>query len=144
MSNDYKGFLRQNPDQTLSKFDYLHRCMKTKEVTNDFLEFFTHLFNPSFIERNGAIFVEENYDADRHAGFIERGVDESKMIVFMNLVEITEYFDFMDFDEAADLANVVCKCWGAKLDAVLPDSGYSAKVMLEDDLGEVYVGLVRN
>ncbi|MFA0997256.1 hypothetical protein ACDH54_16210, partial [Pseudomonas syringae] len=62
---------------------------------------------------------------------------------WLNMVEITSLLGDIGYDEAAELSAVIRDCWNKKLDRQFPDSGFEARLVLEDDLDEVWVTLCK-
>lgn len=139
----YSGFLADNGGRGLSKFEYLYMVMKTNTISSDFYLFFTKLFHPTIAVKGESYFIEENFDSDRYQECIAQGQASSEIAGWLNLVEITAFFEDMSYEEAGALANVVSDCWNATLVRAFPESGFISKVLFEEELGEVYVTLCK-
>jgi len=137
----YEAFLKANEGRSLSKFEYLYMVMRTNAISNDFYLFFSKLFHPTIVVKGGGYFIEENFDSDRYQECIAQGQTGSEIASWLNLVEITAFFEDMSYEEAGAFSNVVSDCWNATLAREFPESGFISKVLFEEELGEVYVTL---
>jgi len=137
----YGAFLKANEGRSLSKFEYLYMVMRTNTISNDFYLFFSKLFHPTIVVKEGGYFIEENFDNDRYQECIALGQTGSEVASWLNLVEITALFEDMSYEEAGAFSNVISDCWNATLAREFPESGFISKVLFEEELGEVYVTL---
>lgn len=140
----YEDYLAFNPKGTLSKFGYVWLVIQGGEITHDFLMCFTGFFNPEIFQRDGEFFVRENFEESRYQEYLDRGESAVNSSYWLNLVEVTSFFEALSFEEARTLADAIASCWIAKLNRTFPNSGFTAKVLLEEEFDEVYVTLCKD
>jgi len=139
----YAAFIKVNEGRSLSKFEYLYMVMRTNTISNDFYLFFSRLFHPNVVVKEGSYFIEENFDGDRYQEYIAQGQTSSEVAEWLNLVEITALFEDMSYEEAGALSMVVSDCWNATLVREFPESGFISKVIFEEEFGGIYVTLCK-
>jgi hypothetical protein len=134
----YKSFLGMSSIE-LSNFDYFYAVRQGLDVHEDFIASFVAIFNPVIIEVNDGLFVKENFTAKQYDDLLGGGVERSEIPYWLNMIELTDLLGEISYDSAAELGQVIRDCWAAKLEKTFPNSGFEARLLLEDDLDEVWV-----
>ncbi|WP_321902716.1 hypothetical protein [Paraburkholderia tropica] len=62
---------------------------------------------------------------------------------WINLIEVTGIFEGISFEKAKDLAATLAVAWDARIEKLFPDEATRATVIVEEELGEVYVTIGR-
>ncbi|NAS96643.1 hypothetical protein CU666_01760 [Pseudomonas syringae pv. actinidifoliorum] len=138
----YKDYLLANKDG-LSRFDYFYRVRTSLGLHDDVAMSVVALFNPTLFVHEGGYFVKENFTQDRYDQTVAQGIAPLEIPGWLNMVEITSLLGDIGYDEAAELGAVIRDCWNKKLDRQFPGSGFEARLVLEDDLDEVWVTLCK-
>jgi hypothetical protein len=127
----------------LSMFDYFYMVRASGAVHEDFIMSFAAVFNPTIVKQRGGFFVKENFNSKRYEELLEGGVERSDIPYWLNMLELTDFLGDVSYDYAAELGAVVCECWSSKLEKKFPNSGFEARLVLEDELDEVWVTLCK-
>ncbi|WP_122312930.1 hypothetical protein [Pseudomonas coronafaciens] len=140
--NSYEDYLAVNKNG-LSRFDYFYMIRVHEGLSDDFVMSFAALFNPTFFCREGEYFVEENYTDLKRKETLLGEVGTLGVAFWVNMVELTSLLGDISYEDAAELGAVIRDCWNTKLNRQFPDSGFEARLILEDDLDEVWVTLCK-
>ncbi|WP_174968248.1 hypothetical protein [Burkholderia lata] len=136
---DFASFLSVNQHGSFSGLDYVHVVYKDRGLVYDFLFHFGKLFLPDFKVVDGAIFVSELFRDEEYKRLLSDGKASHEIQFWINLLEITGMFDDIDTDQAAELAKLIVDGWNAKLQREFGDVSVPARVLCDDELGEVFV-----
>lgn len=142
VDKSYANYLRLNNGQ-VSRLSYLNMSKECDQIHKDFMCAFVSLFSPEIINLNGGYFIEVAYTRARHEKMLEDGADSLEIPYWMNIIELTSLLGDVDFDYAVEIGTVMRDCWNARLNKKFPDSGFSAQLVLWEDLDEVWVTLCK-
>ncbi|TCW85637.1 hypothetical protein C5O80_10750 [Burkholderia sp. SRS-46] len=138
-SFDFASFVSVNSPASVSGFDYVHTVYKCHALDYDFLFHFGKMFFPDFKVVDGAVFVSELFDDEKYKRMLGGGDVIREIQFWINLLEITGMFDDIDTDQAVELANLIVDGWNAKLQREFGEVSVPARVLCDDELGEVFV-----
>lgn len=130
-------------DGKVSRFKYLYMVLDSENIHDDFKCILFGLFNPTIFFLNEGYFIEENFTQDRYDQTVAQGIAPLEIPGWLNMIEITSLLGDVGYDEAAELGALIRDCWNTKLNRQFPDSGFEARLVLEDDLDEVWVTLCK-
>jgi hypothetical protein len=136
---DFASFVAVNQRANVSGLDYVHVAYKYHGLIYDFLFHFGKMFLPDFKVVDGAIFVSELFRDEEYKKLLSDGKAPHEIQFWINLLEITGMFDDIDTDQAAELAKLIVDGWNAKLQREFGDVSVPARVLCDDELGEVFV-----
>ncbi|VWC56358.1 hypothetical protein BLA18110_00356 [Burkholderia lata] len=136
---DFASFVSANQHTNVSGLDYVHVAYKDHGLIYDFLFHFGKLFLPDFKVVGGAIFVSELFSDEEYKRLLSDGKACHEIQFWINLLEITGMFDDIDTDQAAELAKLIVDGWNAKLQREFGDVPVPARVLCDEELGEVFV-----
>lgn len=142
MENDwtFQQFVKRNP--TSVGFDYLNLVYQAKEIPEDFVLWFSRLFRPEFMLRDGLLFVAQLFDSKRCQQLKEQGETDASVQFWMNLLELTSLFPGLGRNVADELARSLAKSWNQKIvDEGLPRTELARAI--EGEKGEVFVVIGR-
>jgi len=138
-SFNFKSFVLANNGRSISCFDYLHAVYKSHRLTADFIFCFAKLFWPDFKVIDGLIFISELFDEGRYRDLLNENRNSTEVQFWMNLLEITGLFDELTPDEAISFAEIISASWNSKLKYEFGTISVPARVIHDDDTGEVFV-----
>lgn len=127
----------------ISRFDYVYMLRDELGIDDDCLAAVVALFDPGIIKYQSGLFVEENFTLRQYEESIENGTDPSKIPYWLNMVELTSFLGDVSYEYAVNVGEVVRCCWASKLEKTYPDSGFEARLLREEELGEVWVTLCK-
>lgn len=138
-SFDFPSFTAANPPGSVSGLDYVHTVYKAHGLVYDFVFHFAKLFFPDFRVVGGGVFVSELFSDEEYGDLLSKGKAIHEIQFWINLLEITGMFDDIDVDQAAELAKLIVDGWNVKLQREFGDVSVPARVMCDDETGEVFV-----
>ena len=138
-SFNFKSFVSANRGQVVTGFDYLRAVYKAHGLTADFIVYFAKLFWPDFKMVDGQIFISDLFDSERYQSLLNNGRNPNEAQFWMNLLEITGLFDEISIDEAIQIAEAIAVNWNSKLDTEFSNESLPARVIHDDETGEVFV-----
>lgn len=138
-SFDFKSFVSANTGRVVTGFDYLHTIYKAHRLSVDFIVYFAKLFWPDFKIVDGLTFISELFDSERYQSLLKEGRNAKEAQFWMNLLEITGLFDELSIDGATQIAEAVAASWNSKLDTEFSNVSVPARVIRDDQTGEVFV-----
>lgn len=138
-SFDFESFVSANKGRLVTGFDYLHTIYKAHGLCADFIVYFAKLFWPDFKIVDGLTFISELFDSERYQSLLKDGRNSKEAQFWMNLLEITGLFDELSIDEATQIAEAIASSWNSKLEAEYGNLSVPARVIRDDETGEVFV-----
>lgn len=138
-SFDFKSFVSANTGRVVTGFDYLRAIYKADGLTADFIVYFAKLFWPDFKMVDGLTFISELFDSEHYQSLLKDGRNVNEAQFWINLLEITGLFDELSIDEAMQIAEAVAASWNSKLAVEFSDVLVPARVIRDDETGEVFV-----
>lgn len=138
-SFDYKSFVAANAGRQISTIDYLHTIYKAQNLPPDFVLWFAKLFWPEFKIVDGRIFVAELFDAEIYQRYLDERRSQGAAQFWLNLLEVTGVFDDLSVEQAMMVAEMLSKCWNAKLHEDFKVPTELARVIVEKETGELFV-----
>lgn len=141
-SNDsfsFDSFVLVNTSAVVTGYDYLHTMYKSLGLADDFILWFIKLIWPEFKMVDGLAFVSDMFDDERYQMLLKDGHDAVQAQYWMNLLEITGLFDGLSTENATSVAETLAETWNSKLKIIGGASLNTAKVVYDDETGEVFV-----
>lgn len=138
----YDDFLRLNC-RKVSEIDFINSVYVASKLPEDFALCIGHLFVPRLVMVDGVIFANEWFSEERYKDYRSRGVGSAEAQAWINLIEVTGIFEGISFEKAKDLAATLAVAWDARIEKLFPDEATRATVIVEEELGEVYVTIGR-
>ncbi|MWL88867.1 hypothetical protein [Cupriavidus sp. SW-Y-13] len=135
----YEDYVKANPDKKFSRFDYLHAISTQLDFQHELYLTFAELFHPKFLVIDNEIFVEELFSQEEYDKYREQGRTTASIQPWMNLIEITALFNFIEPDAARKIADLICESWNCKIKTEFGFDAASAQIKIEDDFDEIYV-----
>ncbi|GLK89770.1 hypothetical protein [Pseudomonas turukhanskensis] len=135
----YEQFLESNSGMRKNGFDYLQLVSKATSLPADFFRYLAILFSPEFVMRDEKIYLLETFDDQAYAEYKQSGMPDAELQFWMNLVEITGVFDVLGTDDALHFAGTLAKAWNLKLTSEFGEGVEKARVIHDEDTGEVFV-----
>ncbi|WP_126283745.1 hypothetical protein [Burkholderia stagnalis] len=136
---DFASFVSANPQASVSGLDYVHTVYKDQGLVYDFIFHFARLFCPDFVVVNGGVFVSELFRGEKYENLLNGGDAIHEIQFWMNLLEITGMFDDIYSDQAAEIAKLIAESWNAKMQREFGDLSVPARVISDNETGEVFV-----
>ena len=148
MSNDNEiftlsDFLAANPGKKLGVSDYLHAVFKIGALPIDVLLSFVRFFWPAFDVVDGRIYLSESFDSAKKSEYLADGKDLNEVQLWLNLTEITGIFEDIELGDAQKIATIIAQIWNGKILSEIGNVEDSARVIFEEDEGEVFVTIDR-
>lgn len=136
---DYESFAAANIGHQVSTIDYLQVMYKAQNLPPDFVLCFAKLFWPEFKVVDGRVFVAELFDAGVYRDHLSNGQSQAAAQFWLNLLEVTGVFDGLSNEQAIGVAELLTKCWNAKLHDEFDGPYELARVIEDKDTGEIFV-----
>jgi len=136
-------YLAANPGKKLGVTDYLHAVFKMGALPNDVLLSFVKFFWPALDVVDGRIYLSESFDSVKYSEYLANGRGLDEVQLWLNLTEITGIFEDVDIDDALEIASIITKIWNEKIRSEIGAIEDSARVIFEEDEGEVFVTIDR-
>jgi len=121
--------------QKPSVYSLAYWLIKDKANDPDLLFHMIEIFWPTFIEKDGYVFLKEKFSKD----YYDRLIDEdSNPEYWVNLLTIDEYFSEMDdWDEKSTLfAKALVTIWKAKLKSDFPEKSFTVQYLCDEEYGD--------
>lgn len=138
----FKAYLVASRDG-VSRFEYVYMLREDLGIHDDFLAGVVALFDPEIIEYECGLFIGENFTSRRYEKSLQNGTEPSEVSYWLNMVELTSFLGDVSYEYAVKVGEVVRCCWASKLEKTYPDSGFEARLLREEELGEVWVTLCK-
>ncbi|USX11871.1 hypothetical protein NHH88_19440 [Oxalobacteraceae bacterium OTU3CAMAD1] len=135
----FSEFCNANPGRNVGGYDYVHAVHKTANLSGDFLIWFGKLMWPQLVEMNGLIYISDLYSNERYENFISGGRSKKQAQFWMNLLEISGIFDDLPDEQMKLLAKNIAECWSAKIRQDFGENHEGARVIVDEENGEVFV-----
>lgn len=136
-------FLAANPGKKLGASDYLYAVFKVGALPVDVLLSFVQFFWPAFKVVDGRIYLSDSFDSTKYFEYMVDGREQNEVQFWLNLTEITGIFEDIDLENAQEVATIIAQIWNGKIRSELGDIEDYARVILEEDEGEVFVTIDR-
>ncbi|AOJ41323.1 hypothetical protein WJ23_25525 [Burkholderia lata] len=136
---DFASFVSVNRNANFSGLDYVHVVYRDHGLVYDFVFRLGKLFLPDFKVVDGAIYVSELFSDEEYKRLLSDGKASREIQFWINLLEITGVFDDIDTDQAVELAKLIVDGWNSKLQREFGDVSVPARVLCDDETGEVFV-----
>ncbi|RQS64345.1 hypothetical protein DID96_28325 [Burkholderia sp. Bp8963] len=88
---------------------------------------------------DGVIVAAEWFDEKRYGEYRGNGMTPQQAQAWVNAVELTEIFQGISLEKAKEFAYFIARLWDEAIKQNFPDEVTRASVVLEADLGEVFV-----
>jgi hypothetical protein len=137
----FQSFRAANSDSHVSGLDYVHAIYHTQKLPADFSVCMAKLYWPEFRVVDDVVYVAENFDAEHYRALVSDHASPAKKQFWMNLIEVTGLFANLSFNEACIVANALVGSWNAKLSAEFGPAHAKARMVLDEDIDEVFVTL---
>jgi hypothetical protein len=137
----YERFQQANASKRVGGIDYVQSLYKSLKIPNDLVLWFFRLAWPDFIVLDNRAFIADLFDKQRYEEFRSSGHSESSAQFWTNLLEITGMFDDMPLPQALEVAQSLSSCWNSKLDKECDISTGRARVVHDEETGEVFVAI---
>ncbi|WP_124602564.1 hypothetical protein [Burkholderia sp. Bp8963] len=134
----YDDFVRVNGGK-FSPLDFIHAVSTKISFPPDFLLCVGHLLAPRMIMFDGVIVAAEWFDEKRYGEYRGNGMTPQQAQAWVNAVELTEIFQGISLEKAKEFAYFIARLWDEAIKQNFPDEVTRASVVLEADLGEVFV-----
>lgn len=136
-------YVAANPDKKLNVTDYLHAVFKMGALPIDVLLSFVKFFWPALDVVDGRIYLSESFDSVKYSEHLANGRGLDEVQLWLNLTEITGIFEDVDINDALEIASIIAKIWNEKIRSEIGSIKDSARVIFEEDEGEVFVTIDR-
>ncbi|MEF9440913.1 MULTISPECIES: hypothetical protein [Burkholderia] len=134
----YDAFVKANGGK-FSVLDFVHAVFAKVSLPQDFTLCMGRFFAPRMIMLDGIIVASDWFDGERYKEYRNSGMSPRQAQPWINMVEITDIFRGISFDNAKDLAALIAGLWDSRIIQNFPDEEARATVILENDAGEVFV-----
>jgi hypothetical protein len=134
----YDDFVKANNGR-FSALDFIHAVTAKVALPPDFALCMARLFAPTMTIFDNVIIVAEWFDEARYHEYRRSGMKPEQAQAWVNMVELTDIFQGISFDQAQQLAAIITELWNGKLSQNFPHSTTKASAIFEEDSGEVFV-----
>jgi hypothetical protein len=134
----YEDFVKANGGK-FSVLDFIHAVFAKISLPQDLTLCMSRFFSPQMVRFDGIIVAEEWFDEARYKDYRNSGMSPRQAQSWINMVEITDIFQGISFDNAKNLASLIVKLWDSQISLNFPGEEVKARMIFESDLGEVFV-----
>jgi len=135
----YEEFVKANAEKRVGELEYIHGIFKLANLPLDIVFALASLFSPKLDIEDGRLFLSERFDRDKYFQYLSEGKSKRESQLWLNLIEISGIFEDMDFDLAIQLGNLISDMWNAKIKCNGMENFGHARVIIEEEYGEVFV-----
>ncbi|AEA63591.1 hypothetical protein [Burkholderia gladioli] len=134
----YDDFVVANNGK-FSVLDFIHAVFAQAPLPEDIVLCMGRLFSPNMVMHEGVIVVADWFDGAKYKEYRDSGMSPSQVQPWINMVELTDIFKGMSVEGANKLASIIADLWRNKIKRDFPESEAEVMIVLEADLGEVFV-----
>ena len=131
----FKDFIEENKSEKVTTFNYLRFLYMSQEINSEFIILLHKLWYPEFIIVENKVYVKELFEQRN----IKISLHSEKSQLWINILEITNLFYELSFDEAIYLTEFLVKSWNSKIHSEFPTVADRAKLLCDKQLDEVYI-----
>jgi len=116
-------------------YDIVYNLILNKVIGPELLFTMLEIFRPTFIEKDGYVFLKEQFSKE----YYDRLIDEnSNPELWINLFTADHFFSEMDdWEEKSSLfAQALVPMWEAKLKRDFPEMKFTVKYLCDEEVGD--------
>lgn len=135
---DFRAWREKN-DSSFNLFDYLHGVLSTNDVSTDLIFAIIELFWPEFINVDGMIFIDEQFDKGEYERLVNEGSKPEEVEYWLNLVNLDGLLPGIGNENCAFIGTKIAELWRLKLQLEYQDKKFNVSYLYEDDEQEHFV-----
>jgi hypothetical protein len=143
---DFERFRQANAGHEVSRLDYASNMLRGHLTHADGVLAVAAFFWPEFRLVDGLVLIDALYTDGRLAELRAQGLEEHEVEFWMNLFSVDGFFEGLPGDSvqhAEALAETIANSWNAKAATQFPEGEVRARILRDDDVGDIAVTLER-
>ncbi len=129
---DYQKWKDLNGED-FSLFDYLRGSLASGECSPDIVVSFARLLFPEFLEKEGMIFLKEQFSQEKFDQFRSQGMEPSKIEYWINLLAVSDLITSLPDSFVKELTLNIKRSWETCLAESYPKKIFNVDLIQDDD-----------
>lgn len=125
-----------------SVYTLIYWLIQDKKIEPDALFDFLEFYWPTFLERDGYVFLKEKFSEDEYAILTKQNVNVE---YWMNLLTVDDFFsEIEDEEKAITLVKALVEIWQAKLNRDFPSISFTVGFLQDEEYGDYGLTFYQN